>query len=107
MNREEIQNGANVFKRSVPEIFQEIRVIAEVFQNQDSSVTEGTCCCCCQSSPAEKDKTSGNDREEVENGEYGLTPSTVIEKNGDKKDVHENLAIGERGITPDEPQNQC
>jgi hypothetical protein len=52
-----------------------------------------------------KDETPGYDREKIEDSENGLTSTTVIEKNRDKNDVHENLSIGESGITPDEFQN--
>ena len=94
-------------KRHVPVIFKVTRVISEVFQKQDRPVTKSACCSSCQAASAAKDKTPGNDREKIEKGKYGLTPSAEMVENGDENDVHKDLPIGKSRITPDELQDKC
>ena len=82
-------------------------MITEVFETKDSPITKGIRSNSSQSPSAGRNKTSGNDREKIENGKNGLTSATVIKKNRDENDVHKDLGIGERGITLDELQSQC
>ena len=106
MNGKEIHDRAQVFKGSVPEILKKCRVVACVFEKEDDAVGNRTRCGRCQAASAEKYKTSGYNREKINECKKRLTATAEINEYGNEKYVNKNLDVGKGGITPDLLQDQ-